>query len=216
MKKQIIEALQTKFPGVQASFLDRVAARIATTVKSEEEVKTAVDGVSFQTVLETYGDSRATQASETAVRNYETKYNIHDGRPIAGGEKDKNPQPAPDPNEPPAWAKQLEERLKKMETAKVSDTRRGQLQAITARLPEPLRKPYERIAVETLTDEQFQALTAELTTEVEGLETEITQRGAIFGKPTRGETPNKEQLTPEQEAAIARRDGAAAREGQPF
>lgn len=79
-KEQILEALKTKFQGVQASILDRVATKLAQTVTTEEQVKTAVEGVTIQQVIESYGDSRATQATSTAVHNYEAKYGLKDGR----------------------------------------------------------------------------------------------------------------------------------------
>lgn len=43
-KEQILEALKTKFQGVQASILDRVGTKLAQTVTTEEQVKTAVEG----------------------------------------------------------------------------------------------------------------------------------------------------------------------------
>lgn len=79
MKQQILTALKAKFVGVSDAILDRVATKLAQTVTTAEQVQTAVDGVTFQQVLESYGDSRATQATQTAVHNYETKYGLKDG-----------------------------------------------------------------------------------------------------------------------------------------
>ena len=69
MKKEILEALTTKFPGVSVSILDRIATKLAETVTTAEQVKTAVEGVTIQQVIESYGDSRATEASNTARKN---------------------------------------------------------------------------------------------------------------------------------------------------
>ncbi len=52
------------------------------------------------------------------------------------------------------------------------------------KLPENLRKPYSRISVKEFTDEEFEALTAEITTEVETIATETAAKGAVFGRPT--------------------------------
>lgn len=79
MKQLILNALKAKFTGVSDSILDRVAAKLAQTVTSADQVQTAVDGVTLQQVLESYGDSRATQAQQTAVHNYEQKYGLKDG-----------------------------------------------------------------------------------------------------------------------------------------
>ena len=57
-----MNALTTKFPGVSATILGRIADKLAKTAVTAEDVKTTVDGVTFQQVLESYGDSRATEA----------------------------------------------------------------------------------------------------------------------------------------------------------
>ena len=63
MYKEILEQLKTKFSGVSEKILDRIAKKLAETVTKSEDVKTAVDGVTFQEVLESYGDSRGTDAT---------------------------------------------------------------------------------------------------------------------------------------------------------
>ena len=92
MKKEILEALTTKYQGVSSSVLDRIANKLAKTVNTAEEVKTAVDGVTIQQVIDSYTDSRVTEASETARKNavndYESKYGLKDGVKTV----DNNPQ----------------------------------------------------------------------------------------------------------------------------
>ena len=44
MKKIILEKLKAKFEGVSDSILDRIAEKLAKTVKNEEEATTAVEG----------------------------------------------------------------------------------------------------------------------------------------------------------------------------
>ena len=70
MKGKILEALKAKFEGVDAKILGRIADKLAKTTTSEEDVATAVEGVSFSDVLNMYGDSRATEAANTAISNY--------------------------------------------------------------------------------------------------------------------------------------------------
>ena len=104
-----------------------------------------------------------------------------------------------------------------MEGQRTTDSRKQQLQTIVAKLPEKLRKPYERITVDSLTDEQFNTLVTEVTTEVDGIANDFNSKGAVFGRPTANGGGNQgNELTKEQQEAIAHRDGSAKGEGQPF
>lgn len=85
MKQKILEALKTKFVGVDAKLLEQKAGKLAETVKDEEGVKTAVDGVTFQEILQAYGDSRADEAQKSAVKNYEKKHGLKDGKKLDEG-----------------------------------------------------------------------------------------------------------------------------------
>ena len=77
MKKELLEALKAKFVGVSDSILSRIADKLSKTATTAEQVKTAVEGVTIQQVIESYGDSRATEASNTArenaVKDYERR-----------------------------------------------------------------------------------------------------------------------------------------------
>ena len=44
MKEKILSALKTKFQGVSADILDRIATMLAKTATTEEQVTTAVEG----------------------------------------------------------------------------------------------------------------------------------------------------------------------------
>ena len=71
-------------------------------------------------VIEGYGDSRATGAQKTAVAKYERKYGLKDGLKVAREETKPEVKPTPEGgDQTPAWAqalidsnKQLTERLK--------------------------------------------------------------------------------------------------------
>jgi len=221
MKQKLLDALKAKFPGVSDAIIDRVATKLAKTVTEESQVATAVEGVSFQQVLDSYGDSRATEAQQTAVKNYETKHNLKDGKPI---EAPKPPAGGDGGEEIPAWAKTLidsnktlTERLNKMDGDRLTTTRKQRLATIIERLPENLRKGYERMSVSDLTDEQFETLVTDVTGEVEAIATEAKARGAVFGKPSApiGGQANGAELTDAQKKAISQRTPASA-EGQPF
>lgn len=233
MNKLISDALKAKFVGVSDAILDRVATKLAQTVTTAEQVQTAVDGVTFQQVLESYGDSRATQATQTAVHNYETKYGLKDGVKVTPPEQQPPvvPPVTPPVTPPaggaeavPAWAQALIEsnnslknELAQMKTDRTTETRKQQISTLIEKLPENLRKAYSRTPVDGLTDEQFTALVGEITTEVGDIQSSIQQKGAVFGKPAAQNSGNQgAELTKEQVAAISQRDGAAQGQGQPF
>lgn len=232
MKQQILTALKAKFVGVSDAILDRVATKLAQTVTTAEQVQTAVDGVTFQQVLESYGDSRATQATQTAVHNYETKYGLKDGVKVTPPEQQPPVPPVTPPVTPPAggaeavpaWAQALIEsnnslknELAQMKTDRTTETRKQQISTLIEKLPENLRKAYSRTPVDGLTDEQFTTLVGEITTEVGDIQSSIQQKGAVFGKPAAQNGGNQgAELTKEQVAAITQRDGSAQGQGQPF
>lgn len=220
MKKKILEALKTKFEGVSEAILDRIAVKLAKTVSTEDQVATAVEGVTLQQVIESYGDSRATEAQQTAVRNYEAKYNLKDGKPekIDGGEPNKGKATETSGAEDtPAWVKALTDRLDRLEASRTAENRKQQLGKVIDRLPENLRKAYERLPLEGYSDEQFSTVLSEITTEVEGIAGETAAKGGVFGKPSVANANNNQQaLTDAQLKAISHREGVPAQGENPF
>jgi len=95
MKEKILAALKTKFSGIDDAILTRIAEKRAEGVTDESQIPTIVEGVSFQDVLTSYGDFRAGDASNSAVRNYEKKHNLKEGKPV------ENPDPKPEPIQVP-------------------------------------------------------------------------------------------------------------------
>ena len=233
MKKQILEALKAKFQGVSEAILNRIADKLAKTVTTAEQVATAVEGVTIQQVIESYGDSRATEAQQTAVHNYETKYGLKDGVKVDDGGGSQGGQQGgvqtvqtqqQGGDAIPTWAqtlidsnKALTERLNKMDVDRTTATRKQQLQTVIEKLPEKLRKAYERTPVDGLTEEQFNTLFSEISSEVEGIVNETHVKGAVFGRPAaqNGGTNQGNELTKEQVEAISHRDNKPA-DGQPF
>lgn len=228
MKKEILEALTTKFPGVSASILDRIATKLAKTVTTAEQVKTAVEGVTIQQVIESYGDSRATEASNTArenaIKDYESRYGLKDGvkttTTTTGGEQQSTGSSATDNTggeEVPAWAKRLIDDIAGLKASKTTETRTQKLNDVIGKLPDNLRKAYERLPVDKYDDEAFSKLLGEITTEVEGITNDTAARGAVFGKPSANQgSQTTAELTEMQKAAISRREGIPTSDGQPF
>lgn len=103
IQELILAGLQQKFAGADTATLTRIAAKKAEGVTDENQVQSIVEGISFQDVLQSYGDFRAGNATKTAVMNYEKQHNIKDGKPIV------TPQEPPKDTEEkiPEWAKSL-------------------------------------------------------------------------------------------------------------
>lgn len=193
MRQQILDALKAKFTGVSEKILGRIADKLAKTVTTQEQVQTAVDGVQFQQVLESYGDSRATEATQTAIRNYETTHGLKDGKVVkaADGDGDKGKSNGDGEEKIPAWAqtllddnKEMKATIKSMQGEKITASRREQLSKIISNLPPAVKKAYERTPVEALSDEEFETLKGEITAEAADIAKETTAQGAVFGKPT--------------------------------
>lgn len=198
MEKELLAALTTKFEGVDAKILGRLAKKLAATVTTTEQVATAVEGVTFQQVLESYGDSRATDAQKTAVANYEKKYNIKDGQPVKGGEPDTiNAEDNDD--DTPKWAKLLVERIAKLEGDKVVNSRKQRLDEHLSKLPATLQKAYAHVNLKDLSDDDFDSLVNEVSESAK----EAGAQGATFGRPFSPQgrhpadtkEPSKEQLS---------------------
>lgn len=132
MKKKIFEALQTKFQGVDAQILDRIATKKAEGQTDENQIPTIVEGVSFQDVLTSYGDFRAGDASFKAVTNYEKKHNLKEGKVI---EAEPTPTPQPEPSQSddtPAWVKALIDQHKSLTEKIASIENKSTLEQRTA------------------------------------------------------------------------------------
>lgn len=103
IQELILAGLQQKFAGADTATLTRIAAKKAEGVTDENQVQSIVEGISFQDVLQSYGDFRAGNATKTAVMNYEKQHNIKDGKPIVTQQE----PPKPVEEKIPEWAKSL-------------------------------------------------------------------------------------------------------------
>lgn len=231
MKERLLEALRSKFPGRSAVILGRIADKLAKTATTPEQVTTAVEGVTPELieVIESYGDSRATEASTTAVTNYEAKYGLREGKPTTppaptGDGNDNAPKGQTD-GDVPAWASalieqvaQLKDRQNKQDAERTTTGRRQVLEAIYGHLPEPLRKGYERIPLDTLSDDEFAKLSSDVTAEVGEIGQAFAAKGAVFSTPSahHGGAGAQKELTKEQIEAINHRGGKPADGEQPF
>ena len=148
--EQILAGLQTKFTGVDAAILTRIATKKAEGVTDETKVNSIVEGISFSDVLNSYGDFRAGDATRTSVQNYEKKHNLKDGKPIENPNPNPNPKPE-DKKDVPAWAqalidsnKNLSTELSALKQEKLQATRQEQIMAKAKEygIPETFAKRY--------------------------------------------------------------------------
>lgn len=133
MKEKILAKLQTKFQGVDAATLSRIAEKKAVGLTDGNMIDSIVEGVSFQDVLTNYGDFRANGASSTAIENYEKKHKLKDGKVIEEPKNEPNP-PKPQEEDMPAWAKAIiqsntamAEKLTALEGQRKADERKSQV-----------------------------------------------------------------------------------------
>lgn len=147
--EQILAGLQQKFPGVDTATLTRIATKKAEGVTDETKVTSIVEGISFQDVIQNYGDFRAGQAQTSAVSNYEKKHGLKDGKPIENPEEKKDEKKDEKKEEVPPWAqalidsnKSLSEKLTAYESEKVQAQRNSQILAVAKKygIPEFMLK----------------------------------------------------------------------------
>lgn len=234
MKKKIIAALATKFNGVDAKDLGRIADNLlrAKTIETDEDVNSAVEEVTFADILKSYGDSRAAEASKSAVSNYEKKHGLKDGKPAEqtdedpDGEEDpegkgqksnakKSPKKDEEESELFKLIKKMSDKLDQqageiasMKKGEVSKTRKARVAETIKGLSEIQKKAYQRIPVEDLSDEDFDSLIEEITGEASELTKENKAGGGIFGLPLgggnhgEGEGSNKGAASDAEVAAV--------------
>lgn len=221
MKKEILEALKAKFQGVSEAILNRIADKLAKTVTTQEEVATAVEGVTFQQVLESYGDSRATEAQQTAVTNYEKKHGLKDGKKVGEkGEQGTKSETEEESKETgiPEWAKalvasneELTKEVASLKSEKTATNRKSSLDAILKDAPETIRQRYEKdfARMTFKDDDDFNGWIGEITPDVEKITSDFQAKGGVVSRPKAGAKGGKgEDKNPYLEARIKEREAA--------
>lgn len=178
MKTKLINALATRFAGVDAKILSRIADSILSgkTIETDDEVNSAADEVTFADILKSYGDSRATEATKSAVLNYEKKHNIKDGKPVKTEDVTSTPPTDGDNSAVMELLKRMDEKMtaqadeiQRLKSGMVTDARAKRLNDTINGLKDSQKKAYKRIAVDNLSDDDFEALMSEIAGEVSEL-----------------------------------------------
>lgn len=82
MKEKILALLAAKFADVTSAILERIANKKAESTATAERTTTLIEGLTLQNAFDFSGDSRATEATQPSVANYEKRHN--DGESIRG------------------------------------------------------------------------------------------------------------------------------------
>ncbi|MDD3914984.1 MAG: hypothetical protein PHF76_10095 [Bacteroidales bacterium] len=200
--------------GFSEKAYDGVAGYLEPSIKEEADIETAIAGVEgLLKVFQGEADSIRTAKStaEKRLAELEAKVKELGGAPPNKEEGKKNPDDTTG-DTTPAWAKaiidsnkSLSEKIAALEGEKTTTSRKQQLDTIIAQLPEALRKPYSRMPVKDLSNEEFDLLMKDTSEEVDSLVTEIGAKGAVFGKPKTGNNitrQSEKQATKEETDAV--------------
>ena len=216
MKNKILELLKPKFEGVSETILGRIADKLAKTAKTDEDVNTLIEGVTFQQILESYGDSRATEAQQSAVANYEKKHGLKDGKSVKTEPKtEPKAEPKTEDDDVPAWAKaiidsnnSLKSELEAIKGDKTTNKRKSELDKVLNKAPEKIRqrytKDFERMSFKD--DEDFSAWIGDITPDVEAITNEYNTKGGVVRRPKSGGGGNGENENVHLKARIAERE----------
>ena len=239
----ILAALQTKFTGVDAKILGRIAKKYAKTATgtTEADAKTIVDGITFQQVLESHADYRATEAQKTAVANYESKHNLRDGKPIEQPQQNQSQtQPQQEQSgqtagqqagqqseeKAPAWAQQiiadnkaLRERLQSIESDRTQNSRLERFREAIKGAPDKVKTRYEKdFARLTFKDDaDFDGYLEEIAPDIAAMAASDSRKGAAVGAPfgSQGSNTTASELVKARFEAAAKADAAPAIAGLP-
>lgn len=196
MREKILNALKTKYPGVDAKTLERVADKLSKTVTTEDAVQTAVDGVTVQQLMESYGDARANEAQASAVKNYEKQYGLKDGKAIQKPEPPKQEPPKPNvpPNKPQEsedmkalrqMVETMQKRLDAQDKEKITTSRKAKLDALLKDAPDSVKSIYNG-TFENMTfadDTAFQTWLDGNKTNIETLTNTLKAKGGVTTPP---------------------------------
>jgi len=211
MKELLLKALKNKYKnlGLGEKAFDGVATFLSTSVKEEKDIETAVSGV--EGLLKSFqSDSDKTRSEKAAAEKRLAE--IEEKLKGLNGEKEPKKQPETKvPEDTPEWGKKLLENYEKLtkdfttlKGERTTSTRSAQLNSIIKDLPEKLQKPYSRIPISDMSDEDFDNLTTEIKTEVSSIIEDTKASGAVFTIPstTGAQHADVKEATKEETEAV--------------
>lgn len=201
MKKKLIAAIQAKFVGIDDNTAERLAKRIlakSESITTDDEVTVAVDAITLSDVLKSVNDFSA----DEAVKRYEEKYGLEKGvkketpkpeeqKPEVKPEEKKKEDPAPDPMAAfkemfTAFSKELNQKLQTvsddvaaMKSGRITEGRKAKLADAIKDLKDYQKKPYGRIKVDGMTEDEFNEFLSEVKEEVSDIISENRASGGV-------------------------------------
>lgn len=221
MKKKILEALSTRFEGVDVKILERMAKKLAKTVKDEDGIEEAVKAVTIQQLIDSEGDRRANESRET----YEQKYGLKDGKPVKATEDEDDEDDEEDeddePIQPPAATTQksgkgkqgkkmsqtdkmlkqllenqqrLTDELTSMKQERIGKTRKSRFEALLTEADEKTKTRYMRSfdRLNFKDDEDFDAWLDDIQSDIEDDIKTAKAAGTVTTVPKGGKATRKE------------------------
>lgn len=211
IKRFILDSLKTKFTGIDEKVLSRIAATAVKTVKNEEEAKTYVEELTLQQVIDSYADSRTTDAQEKAIKSYEEKFGLKDGKKADskeepggeggdngdGGDANGNGKKGGEGKGDgvPDYVKALfgkidtlTNEVTTLKAGKVADTRKSTLDALLKDAPEKTRNNYTRNfnRMQFKDDADFNEWIEEITPEIEEATESQSASEGVVSRPKGG------------------------------
>ena len=218
MQQDILNALKTRFEGVSEKILQRLADKLQKQPNPDGlGAEQLANQVTMQQLLEYYGDQRATEAQQTAVKNYEKKLQTANSQTTEGQPANNQAEPQTlktsktiqtDPAEVPQWAKALVEQVKTLnqrfdavEKEKQQRNRQEQIEELIKGLPRTMQQAYRRIQLGDLSEQDFNQLKEDVTQEAAQILQEAGARSAVFSAPSQVGTKATAKTANDKEVA---------------
>ena len=209
MRKELIDAIKAKFVGIDENTANRLATRAISKgepITTEDEVAAVVDAITLADVVKSVSDFSADESK----RKYETKYGLKDGKPVEDPKKEPEGKKTGEDPEPSGQGQKddlkaaLESALTKalaglngrldtmsaeisaFKANRVAEGRKEKLNGIIKDLRDSQKKAYSRIALDKMSEEEFDSLLTEIKEEVNDIVAENKASGGVVGAPFGG------------------------------
>lgn len=212
MKEKILEALKTTYSnlGLSKDILDGYAEYLSTTITEETGIEAGVKAIEpllkqqqkefdkIRTALKKAEEVKkeSPKADDDKVAKKESP---ETSEKKAKPESQPQPEPKPQGEEMPEYLKKLmasvdylTKRAADEDKAKVMASRKSEMSKIVSKLPDSIKKAYERINLD-VSDDDFEQLKTTVEGEVKSMEKDLAAKRSVFSPPFQSDgEPNKE------------------------
>ncbi|MBO4718989.1 MAG: hypothetical protein J5658_03845 [Prevotella sp.] len=209
MKKKLIEAIKAKFVGIDDNTAKRLAERAiakSEAITNDDEVAAAVEAIAWSDVLKSVSDFSADEAVKRYEEKYNLEKGERKKSPEKDDNSNKpaEPQVKPAPQqggesgdktaefmdaikgalaeqqkEFARQMKELSDGLASLRNGRIAENRKAQLNGLLKDLKDYQKRPYGRIQVEKMSDDEFDNFLAEVKEEVNDIVAENRASGAV-------------------------------------